>query len=141
MTKRELLAELRAEISPEEEALLRAGEGLSISAHNRAAALEILTAAPEEGGVPEGAPEKLKAVLVKYLAEMLPEKPEAWKWILLGCEYLSFIAERPMHDLKTAGITVRREAGKTAYYCLLREPSEEVSCHFCVCRPMPEGEA
>ena len=141
MTKRELLAELRAEISPEEEALLRSGEGLSISAHNRAAALELLAAAPEDGCVPEGAPEKLEAILKAYLAEMLPEKPEAWKWILLGCAYLSFIAERPMHDLKAAGIVVRREAGKTRYYCPLREPSEEVSCHFCVCRPLSEEKA
>lgn len=72
MTKKELLEGLRARISPEERRLLAAGEGLVISEHNRAAALELLEASAPEGEVPEGEIARLEEILTGYLAEMLP---------------------------------------------------------------------
>lgn len=141
MTKKELLEGLRARISPEERRLLAAGEGLVISEHNRAAALELLEASAPEGEVPEGEIARLEEILTGYLAEMLPEKPEAWKWIILGCVYLSYIARRPMHPIERAGIQVRTEGGETVYFCPLRTPEADTACHFCVCRPLGETQA
>ena len=141
MTKKELLRKLTARISPEERRLLAAGEGLVISEHNRAAALELLEARAPEGEVPEGEIARLEEILTGYLTEMLPEKPEAWKWIILGCVYLSYIARRPMHPVEGTGILVRTENGERAYFCPLRSPEEDTACHYCVCRPLERAQA
>lgn len=138
MTVNELMKMLRARISPEEEALLRDGRGLTINEHNRSTALELLSAPPMEGEVPEEEIGRLEGVLTGYLTEMLPEKPEAWKWIILACIYLSYAARRPMHPIEAAKIQVREEQGETVYYCPLRSPEEDTACRFCVCRKLEE---
>ncbi len=138
MTVNELMEKLRARISPEEEALLREGRGLTINEHNRSTALELLSAPPMEGEVPEEEIGRLEGILTGYLTEMLPEKPEAWKWIILACIYLSYAARRPMHPIEAAKIQVREEQGETVYYCPLRSPEEDTACHFCVCRKLEE---
>ena len=136
MTKNKLMERLRARISPEEAVLLREGRGLVINEHNRATALELLSAPPAEGDVPDAEIEKLEGILTGYLEEMLADKPEGWKWIILACVYLSYVAGRPMHPIEPAKIRIRQEEGKTVYYCPLRSPEEDTACHYCVCRPL-----
>ncbi len=138
MTVNELMEKLRARISPEEEVLLREGRDLTINEHNRSTALELLAAPPKDGEAPEEEIARLEDILTGYLTEMLPEKPEAWKWIILACIYLSYVAHRPMHPIQAAKIQVREEAGETVYYCPMCSPEEDTACHFCVCRKLEE---
>ena len=132
--KSALLARLRGRVSEEEWSSLSRG-GLRVSDFNRGALLEMKSIAlKEDAEVDPARVDGLRGALIDYLRRFLPEAPEAWKWIVLACLYLAFIAERPMHPIDLLHIRSRAEDGRTVYECPHRSDDPTAACRYCVCR-------
>jgi len=135
MKKSELLQALKAQISEEERTLLRQEGALTINAFNRNTMLELLAdTAFYPGEVENGAPERLKNINDTYLAVVLADKPDAWKWIYLACAYLSMVKGLPMHPQESVKYTTEVIDGETVYFCKYKNEAPDTHCSFCVCR-------
>lgn len=141
-TKAHLLDRLRKAVTPIEWEHLSSDSNLIISAFNRRVLLELKDTILTDGSaiLEEETISALSQNLETYLAEYLKEKPDGWKWILLSCLYLTFIAERPMHSPDAVDLRITEEAGKKIYECPYKSDDKENTCHFCVCRRMSNYE-
>ena len=138
MTRSHLLGALQAAISADEWDAITNDTPYPISNFNRSVLSELQHAVSDDKALPEDSVSGLHMVLKKFLGEHLADKPESWKWILISCIYLTFIAERPMHPLDVAGIKVTTENGKTVYKCPLKSAGNDTTCHYCVCVRMSD---
>ena len=131
----ELRNELCGKISAQERELLMAGSSdLFISDFNRDKITEMFSWPVGEKRVDLSRVRALHLALKAYLSEYMAEKPEAHKWIILSCLYLSFIREEPLHPQEAAGYVIRSDHGKKVYFCPLRENGAGSICSYCVCR-------
>ena len=129
MTRKDLLNDLRGQISPAEREALRDNTVQNISRYNRMTLLRILVCEePDDGRVDAGRAEALHAALREYLNRYMPDTPEAHKWIILSCLFLALVAMEPMHPQAIVGWK-KTEGG---YLCPSRE--EDGICQWCVCR-------
>ena len=133
MTAYELKEKLKNRISSEEaEKLRNSGEGLYISGFNRDVCLRLLdNCRDDESKVPDDNIDALESELKDYLNEYMPDRPEGHKWIIIACEYLTFIEHKPMHPQHAAKWV--EKGGK--YYCPSMQP-ESITCICCVCNEM-----
>ena len=137
LTKNSLLRRLQDALSAEEWDAIEHDEALPISRFNRDILLGSRHADPPgEDPLPKDAVSGLYAVLLDFLKEHMKDQPKAWKWVIISCLYLTFIAERPMHPIDIVGIRISSENGDTIYRCPLRSGKEDTPCHYCVCRPL-----
>ena len=137
MLQSELLTRLRQEISAAEWADMAAGR-LVISDHNRTALMEMRELAlAGDAQVNDKQVDSLDAALKGYLSAHMADKPEGWKWIRLACQYLAFIARRPLHPAEKLGIReTTRPDGRAVYECPEKSPDPKAVCRWCVCRRM-----
>ena len=133
MTAYELKEKLKKQISPEEaEKLRNGGEGLCISSFNRDVCLRMLyNYSDDESLVPFEQIDALESELKNYLNEYMQDRPEGHKWIIIACEYLTFIEHKPMHP-QFAAKWVEKDG---RYYCPSMQP-ESITCSSCVCNEM-----
>lgn len=144
MTKSRLLKQLLQAISNEEWKALEQDTSLPVSTFNRQVLLELKTASIENtetgADILEADVSDLCISIKDYLREHLPEKLESWKWILISCVYLTFLAERPMHPIDFSDIKVTSANGQTVYECSWKRDKNNTLCRYCVCRPMSNYE-
>lgn len=133
MTKSDLLKKLQEAVSQEEWEEL-AAEKLYVSRFNRGVLLEMRTAEFPQEDLPEQAVTELHTVLEKFLREHMKENPEGWKWVILSCLYLTFLAERPMHPTEMMDIKVSEVGGKKVYECPSKDNHKNTACYYCVCK-------
>lgn len=130
MTAFELKNELCGNISEEEWAALEAGEGLYINDHNRSTMLRMRDWSGEDKEVPEPSVRELSEDLSAYLSEYMGDHPEAHKWIIMACIYLTFMERIPMHPKSTGW-----EYVDGRYVCPHCVP-DSIICGYCMCEPM-----
>ena len=134
MKQTQLLDSLVQAVSAGERRKLMDNTGIVISAFNRRTLLEMLRLRIEDDGeVDPQAVAALRECLEGFLAQHLPEKPEAWKWIILSCIYLRFIAGRPLHPQEAVHYRAVRRRGVIRYLCPERTTEPGSVCLFCVC--------
>lgn len=132
VSQKEFLRSLQERITPEERTALAAGEGLPISAYNRATMLRLLS---DEGGEATADTDRAGALersLQAYLDRYMADLPGGHKWVILSCLYLALAVGEPMHPQPVTGWIRRGEA----YFCPAREDQEGSLCRWCACRPM-----
>ena len=115
MTANELKNTLKERISPQEaEALRRGTEGLCIGKFNRDVCLRLLGDCRDDSSeVPAEKILALEKELTDYLNTYMQDRPEGHKWIIMACEYLTYIERLPMHPQHAAKWT--KKDGN--YYC------------------------
>ena len=86
-----------------------------------------------EGEVDDKDVETAKNLLINFLKEMWPEKPQAHKYVINSCLALAFLFEKPLHPQESANYTVRVENGRERYFCSYNEPG--TICDFCAAEP------
>ncbi len=140
ITKADFLQQLQKAISLDEWKQMQAQQ-LNMNAFNRSVLLEMKDAVcqDEQEVLDEKEPADLAAIIEAYLGEYLKEQPDAWKWIILSCLYLTFFAKRPMHPLDAAGVQVKQAEGKIVYECPYKTEDPNTTCYYCVCIPMAEA--
>ena len=140
ITRPALLQQLLNEITAEEWEELIHNRGFPINDFNRGVLLEMRTADVDCGAddIREEDVTALRGVLEDFLGRYLSDGPDAWKWIIISCTYLTYIAERPMHPIDVVGIQEVTVDGKRIYECPSKSDEEHTACHFCVCRRMPD---
>ena len=134
MRQSELKKQLCSEISDEEYQNLKTGGPLYISEFNRTKILEMFSF---PAGEKEADTEKVKGLreaLKAYLSVYMKDRPEAHKWIIIACLYLSFIKNEPLHPQNAAGFIKLNDKGKCVYFCPLREDTPGSICSYCICR-------
>lgn len=138
MKKAILLSKLQNAISTEEWVQLKESQSITISQFNRRTLLEMmeLTAAEDRDQLADEKIEGLYFSLRQYLEKYFPEKPEAWKWIILASIYLTFLAEKPMHPIEIVGIQVRENGSELQYECPEKSSEPDAVCNYCVCKKM-----
>ncbi len=94
----------------------------------------------EECLVDEHLAEELSLVLKDYLSQHLPDKQQAWKYIIISSIYLTYIAERPMHPIEELGIKVTENKDGRLYECPNKSAKRDTSCYYCVCRKLSNYE-
>ena len=139
LTKSDLLRRLREAVSQEEWEGL-AADGLFVSGFNRNVLLEMQTAEIPEGDLQEQKVIKLHMILKDFLQDHMKENPEGWKWVILSCIYLTFLAKRPMHPVEMMDIKVSEINGKTVYECPQKANGQNTACYYCVCQRMSNYE-
>lgn len=141
LTRSHLLERLQAAISADEWDLITNDTAYPVSSFNRSVLSGLRCAVLHDDKIlPENQVCGLHTVLRDFLAEHMADKPESWKWILISCIYLTFIAERPMHPIDTMGIKVTAVDGKTIYECPSKSAGDKTACHYCVCVRMSNYE-
>ena len=83
---------------------------------------------------------KLRKLLRDFLAEYMADKPQWWKWIIMACIYLTYVAERPMHPIEVVGAKTEIVDGKTIYKCPMKSKEKGTVCDYCVCEYLKEEE-
>lgn len=137
LTRSNLLDRLQDALSADGWDPIEDTEDLPISRFNREVLSELRHADPPgEDPLSEDAVSGLYTVLLDFLREHMKDQPEGWKWVIISCLYLTFIAKRPMHPIELVGIKISAENGKTIYRCPLRSSKEDSTCRYCVCRPL-----
>ena len=133
MTAGELKEKLKKQISLEEAEKLRSGgESLCISSFNRDVCLRLLdNCSDEDTMVSDEKIDALESELKDYLNIYMQDRPEGHKWIIIACEYLTFIEHKPMHPQSAAKWT--EKDGK--YYCPGMQP-DSITCRCCMCNEM-----
>ena len=133
MTANDLKNTLKERISTQDAEALRCGtEGLCISGFNREVCLRLLDDGSEDSApVPAEKIIALEKELTDYLNTYMQDRPEGHKWIIMACEYLTYIERLPMHPQHAAKWTEK----DGNYYCPNMEP-ESLTCSCCVCRPV-----
>ncbi|MEH2957426.1 DUF3786 domain-containing protein [Candidatus Merdisoma sp. JLR.KK006] len=141
MTKKELRHKLNLAISQEEWERLQRGE-LPISDFNNSTLKEMKQESTDgdESFVDEQLAKELSQVLKDYLSRHLPDKPLAWKYIIISSIYLTYIAERPMHPMEKLEIKVTEDKEGRIYECPNKSSKRDTSCHFCVCKKLSNYE-
>lgn len=139
LKKSDLLKRLQEAVSQEEWESLTA-DGLYVSGFNRNVLLEMKTAEIPDGDLQEQAVAELHTILTEFLQEHMKENPEGWKWVILSCIYLTFLAERPMHPAEVMDIKVSEINGKTVYECPGKDSGRNTACYYCVCERMSNYE-
>ena len=136
ISREELLKQLQNAITDDEWEEIDHNTELPISDFNRSVLLEMKTAAitKESDAVPQEELEDLHKLLKSFLAEYLSDKPEGWKWIIIPCIYLTYIAKRPMHPIDRVGIKEVTADGQHIYECPQKSSSQDTVCHYCVCK-------
>ena len=126
---------MRQSISWKEWKRLREDPDFPISQHNRKSLLEMKEKAVEDknGSVAIRDILRLRKLLLDFLSEYMKDQPQWWKWIILSCVYLSYVAERPMHPLDVVGIRTELSDGKTTYRCPMKSREKGTVCDYCVC--------
>ncbi len=139
ITKSDLLGQLLNEITEEEWEEIIHNSEYPVNDFNRGVLLEMKTAAVGGGScdIQEEQVARLRIVLKDFLERYLSDKPDAWKWIIISCTYLSYIAERPMHPIDVVGIRETTVDGKRIYECPAKSDDVDTACHYCVCQRMP----
>lgn len=141
MTKKELRNQLNLAITREEWEQLRKRE-LPVSDFNYNVLREMKQpcAGEEQSFVDEQSAQELTRVLKDYLSRHLPDKQEAWKYIIISSIYLTCIAERPMHPIEELEIRVTEGRDGRIYECPEKSSKRETSCYFCVCKKLSNYE-
>ncbi len=121
-------SELAKELMVPEEELAEA----YVNSFNRKV-LTDLADAEFSGDVADKDVETAKNLLIDFLKEMWPEKPQAHKYVINSCLTLAFLFEKPLHPKESANYTVRVENGKERYFCSYNEPG--TICDFCAAEP------
>lgn len=133
ISTRQLLEQLQTEISDQEWDAIQA-KAVYVSGHNLSVLEEIRSGAIcEEAFVDAEKPQELRAWLESYLAEYMSDRPECWKWIILPCIYLAFIARRPLHDMQRTDIRTEETKQGTRYLCPAKESERGSACYYCTC--------
>lgn len=142
ITKTNLLKQLMNAITDDEWIELAQSRDLPISAFNRSVLLEMKTADANDGAnaIQEAEVTGLHQVLKDYLEKHLCDKPDGWKWIIISCIYLTFIAERPMHPIDAMDIKETTVDGERIYECPRKSKDGHTTCHYCVCKQMSNYE-
>lgn len=141
LTKFDLFKKLQEAISPDEWEALSHDKELAISEFNRSVLLswkdmDIV----DDADIPESQVSGLYTVLKEYLGKHLKDQPGGWKWIIMSCIYLTFLAERPMHPIDQMDIKETVENGEVIYECPHKSHDKNTTCHYCVCRRMSNYE-
>ena len=76
----------------------------------------------------------LKNTLENYLLIYLPDRKDAWKWIILSCVYLCFICHKPLHSQEMVHYIISQDNNQTIYYCPMKSEKCDTACIFCICR-------
>ncbi len=83
--------------------------------------------------VDEEAAYSLERNIKAYLEECMADKPDAHKYIIIVCLYLTFVEKEPMHPMEAVHwVKMAGEDGKEAYYCPYKNDS--ITCNYCVCK-------
>ena len=135
ITKKELLENLRRSVSWREWKRLREDPQFPVSKHNRESLLEMKDKTAESGNGRIAVRDilRLRKLLSDFLSEYMKEQPQWWKWIILSCIYLTYVAERPMHPLDVVGIKTETVNGKKLYKCPMKSREKGTVCDYCVC--------
>ena len=138
ITKKNLLKQLINAITDDEWTQLAQNRLLSISEFNRSVLLEMKTADTVNGAdaVKKADLTGLYRAVKDHLEEHLSDKPDGWKWIIISCIYLTYIAERPMHPIDLMDIKEAFEDGERVYECPGKSKDDHTTCHYCVCKRM-----
>ena len=114
ITKPDLLRQLINAITDDEWTQLAQNRLLSISEFNRSVLLEMKAADAANGSdtIKEADLNGLYKAVKEHLEEHLSDKPDGWKWIIISCIYLTYIAERPMHPIDLMDIKEAFEDGE-----------------------------
>ena len=80
--------------------------------------------------------EHLEKNLKEFLDDNMADQPEAHKYIIVVCLYLTFVEREPMHPQEATGWEKVTDGGKTVYYCPYKNDS--ITCSYCVCRKASE---
>lgn len=140
-TKSKLFRELQQSVTAAEWDALERDTGLSVSKFNRSVLLGWKNEKIQDGlEIPEDQVFGLHTVLREHLETYMGDNPGGWKWVILSCIYLAFIAERPMHPVEVLGIREVTEDGKTVYECPEKSSGKNTACRYCVCRRMSNYE-
>jgi len=136
MRTSELLEKLKSQVSDKELRMLEEKDpSIAISDFNREVIIELMgSSMTADGQVDEKRVELLDSITTKYLEEYLSDKPEAFKWIIISCKYLSFIKKLPLHPQFVVGYQIIEKEGKISYLCPARSTESGTSCDFCVCK-------
>ena len=141
MTKAELLKRLQEAVTWKEWKGLESDPDFPISKYNREFLLEMKQAEiKEKKRISMNQILKLRKLLRDFLAEYMADKPQWWKWIIMACIYLTYVAERPMHPIEVVGAKTEIVDGKTTYKCPMKSKEKGTVCDYCVCEYLEEGE-
>lgn len=162
MARNEVVRRLRGEIGAGERASIEAGTQLgALNDFNRSTLLRLcdLELDGDDGDGDDGGfgfgpvavgavagPEveeadfaSLDSMLREFLAEHLPDDPDAQRWIRLSCLALAFVFREPMHPVDVVDARLRVADGAATYYCPSHTGSETL-CRYCASRPFEELE-
>ena len=141
MTKTELLASLKSEVSNEEYQLMKLRRMPHLSISNRKVILDMMEhETASDDWIDDIKVEQLRSVTYEYLRKYLSEHQEGWRWVFLCCAYTAFILEVPMHPQEWVHYTTKLVDGKTEYYCPAKSNQMNTNCTFCVCKYVEEAE-
>ena len=140
-TKSRLFRELQKSVTEAEWDALERDHNLAVSSFNRNVLLgwknEKIS---DDLEIPEEQVMGLHMVLREFLETHMGDNPGGWKWVILSCIYLAFIAERPLHSIEVLDIKELSVDGKTVYECPVKSNGKNTPCRYCVCWRMSNYE-
>lgn len=132
MTKRDLKEKLLNCITKEEWSQLeQKSKEVNINDFNRGVMLRLKENCDDSLDlVPEKEIKQLADELKDYLNKYMQDQPEAHKWIIFACIYLTYLEQVPMHPQDKVN-WVKKEDG---YFCPYY--SGEGACLYCMCEKL-----
>lgn len=132
MTRKDLKQQLLNNITSEEWIQLeQKSEDFIINDFNRGVMLRLKENKTKSlETVPEKEIEQLSDELKDYLNQYMQDQPQAHKWIIFACIYLTYIEQVPMHPQDKVN-WIKREDG---YFCPYY--SGEGACLYCMCEKL-----
>ncbi len=88
------------------------------------------------GEIDGNAVKTAEELLLAFLNDTWPEKPQAHKYMIGSCLVQAFLFQKPMHPQEKANYVVRIENGREYYFCPYNEAG--TICDFCAANPMEE---
>lgn len=106
ITKSDLLKQLFHAITDDEWIEIAQNKEFPVSGFNRSVLLEMKGADIASGpdGIKKEDVDGLHKAIKDYLEQYFSDKQDGWKWIIISCIYLTYIAERPMHPIDSLDI-------------------------------------
>lgn len=142
ITKSDLLKQLFHAITDDEWIEIAQNKEFPVSGFNRSVLLEMKGADIASGpdGIKKEDVDGLHKAIKDYLEQYFSDKRDGWKWIIISCIYLTYIAERPMHPIDSLNIKKVTVDGGHIYECPCKSNSKNTTCHYCVCKRMSNYE-
>ena len=134
MRQAEFLQQLIQAISPEEWPHIRYRDPtLIISDFNREVLLSMENTRAGNREVDMAAAKALHHTLQSYLNTYMADQPEAHRWIILACLFLTYVKELPMHPQQIVNWKRLHTPEGIRYRCPCRDGSPGSVCLYCVC--------